>query len=213
MRFIVMGGGGHARVVIDLIHRAGHEAIGFTTDDRADTRGEASQTLLGAPFLGGDEIISSHAAQDVVLANGVGSIGDSTSRRALFERLRARGYEFPPLIHPSAVLASDVTLGPGCQIMAGVVVQTGASIGANSIINTRASIDHDCRIGAHAHIAPGVTLSGQVTVDEGAHVGTGATVIQGIHIARGARVGAGAVVVDDIAAGVLVIGSPARERP
>jgi acetyltransferase-like isoleucine patch superfamily enzyme len=85
-------------------------------------------------------------------------------------------------------------------------------VGHNSIINTRASVDHDCVIGAHVHLAPGVTLSGGVTVGEGTHIGTGAVVIQGMTIGPRAIVGAGAVVVADVPAGAVVLGVPARER-
>ncbi len=93
--------------------------------------------------------------------------------------------------------------------MAGAVVNIGTRVKENSIINTNASVDHDCLIGAHVHIAPGVTLSGGVTVGEGSHIGTGASVMQGIEIGANVIVGAGAVVIDNIETGKTVCGVPA----
>ena len=212
MQFIVIGGGGHARVVIDLLRKASHQVIGFTRATGASDGPNPPRAILGAPSLGDDESISAHPPSTVVLANGVGSVGNMGPRRDVFERFSARGYQFPFLVHPSAIVADDVILEPGCQIMAGAVVQIGTFVGVNSIVNTRTSVDHDCRIGAHVHLAPGVTVSGGVVIGDGAHLGPGVTVIQGIHIARAARVAAGAVVVNNVAPDVLVLGVPARPR-
>jgi len=94
--------------------------------------------------------------------------------------------------------------------MAGAVVQAGCVIGSNTIINTRASVDHDSKIGAHVHVAPGVVLSGGVTIYDEAHLGTGAVVIQGVTIGRASVVGAGAVVIRDVSDGAKVVGVPAK---
>ena len=124
--------------------------------------------------------------------------------------LKILGYDFSTVIHPSAVVTSDVILGEGSQGMSGEVIQPGSHIGCNTIINTRASVDHDCIIGDHVHISPGVTLSGGVDIGAGSHIGTGATLIQGISIGCGCLVAAGAVVVKDITDGEMVRGVPAR---
>ncbi len=89
---------------------------------------------------------------------------------------------FETVIHPSAVIAPEVHIDDGVQVMAGAIVQPGSWLGENVIINTGARVDHDCTIDAHAHVAPGVTLSGNVHVGNGAHIGAGATVIQGIKV-------------------------------
>jgi len=95
--------------------------------------------------------------------------------------------------------------------MAGSVIQPGSVIKKNTIINTKVSVDHDCIIGAHVHLAPGVTISGGVCVEDAVHIGTGALVIQGIHIGKKCLIGAGSLVLNNIKEGSTVFGLPARE--
>ena len=191
---IVLGTGGHAKVVINSLKTSGAQILGIT-DLNPKTHGE---TRLGVPVLGDDDHITEHPADTVQLVNGLGSTGKTTIRRKAFERLKEKGYEFLTVIHPSAIIAEDVTLGEGAQVMAGVVIQPGVRIGHNVIVNTRASVDHDCVIGDHVHIAPGATLSGGIQVGKTVHVGAGATIVQNIKIGDGCFIAAGAVVVGDI---------------
>jgi UDP-perosamine 4-acetyltransferase len=204
---IIMGAGGHAKVLIEALLQSGKVIAGIVDSDFAlvDTK------VLGVPVLGGDNMVNGFSPSEVKLVNGLGSVGLPFKRQQLFERFKSMGYDFATVVHPSAVVASDVELGEGAQVMAGVVIQPGSRIGKNVIINTRASIDHDSRIGDNSHIAPGVTLSGNVLVGESSHIGTGATVIQGINTGTGSFVAAGAVVVRDVAAHSAVYGIPARE--
>jgi UDP-perosamine 4-acetyltransferase len=205
---IVVGAGGHARVLIDALQRSGHTIL-FATDVDVAKRG---QSVLGITVAGGDEAIAAHVPGTVLLAIGVGSVGKDDTRRATFERFAREGHRFATVVHPNAVVAPDVTLLDGAQVMAGAVVQTGSCIGRNAIVNTGACVDHDCRVGDHAHIAPGATLSGGVEIGEGTLVGTGACVIQSIRIGSGSVVAAGAVVVRDVPEGACVMGIPARRR-
>jgi len=212
---IILGAGGHARVLADALRPL--EVSGFTDSNplKIDSR------LHNATVLGGDDIALAYAPDDIQLVNGIGSVGigigtkgmalDTLRRVGLFNRFRSAGYRFLNVIHPSAIMAPDVALGEGVQIMAGTVLQTGCNIGDNTIVNTRASIDHDCHIGAHVHIAPGAVLSGGVTVGDYVHIGAGATIVQGIHIGANCMIAAGAVVIRDIPAGKTVIGVPAKE--
>lgn len=203
---LILGGGGHAKVLVEAL-LANHALIAGIVDADPGLRGK---TVLGVPVLGGDELVGDYPPASLQLVNGIGSVGLPATRRAVYQRFAAQGYRFAVVLHPAAVVASDVELAEGAQIMAGAVIQPGCRIGRNVIINTRASVDHDCVIGDHVHIAPGCTLSGAVTVGAGCHIGTGATVIQGVKIGAGSVVGAGAVVTRDIEAGVTVVGVPAR---
>jgi UDP-perosamine 4-acetyltransferase len=206
---LILGAGGHAKVAIEALLRASIPVLGITDPDAS----LLGRTVLGIPVVGGDDEVLRHRPDHVFLVNGLGSVGPAARRRELFERFRRAGYGFARVIHPSAIVASDVVVGEGAQVMAGAVIQPGTRIGCNAIVNTRASVDHDCEIGDHAHIAPGAVLSGSVRVGEGAHVGTGASVIQGIRIGAGSVVGAGAAVVRDVPERATVLGVPAREVP
>ena len=188
---VVIGGGGHARVLMDALLLSGITILGFTDL----TPKEFSLHGKQVAYLGTDEeFLKRGNKKDIQLVNGIGSVGDSTTRRKIFYRFKEAGFSFLTVIHPSAVIAQDVTFGEGVQVMAGVIVQTGCKIGNNVIINTRASIDHDCAIKDHVHIAPGAVLSGTVTVDENAHVGTGASIVHGIYIPAGTLIKAGSVI-------------------
>ena len=206
--FLIIGAGGHAKVVLDLLLASGCTVVGMLDVDPQSL----GRQILGHPVLAEDITLAAHLPGTVLLANGVGGIGHTEQRRRVFERMVTQGYVFPALIHPTAIIARDVMVEDSAQVMAGAVIQTGAHIGHNSIVNTRAIIDHDCQIGGNCHIAPGATLSGSVRLGDGAHVGTGACVIQGIHIGAHACVGAGAVVIRDVASHSVVTGVPAHRR-
>ena len=203
---ILLGGGGHARVLLDTLRLRSVQVLGIT-----DPNPEGVLTgVLGVPVLGPDKAILEHDPSDVLLVNGLGSVGAGSARRRLFDSFISRGYRFAGVVHPRSVIASTVLLSEGIQIMAGAVIQAGAHIGENAIINTRASVDHDCRIAAHVHVAPGATLSGGVIAQTGALIGTGATIIEGITIGPHALVGAGAVVLRNVPAHSTVVGNPGR---
>ena len=198
---IVIGGGGHAAVVVDALLLAGFEVAGLC-DPRLEPGALGPSQVA---VLGGDDALDGWSPETTLLANGLGSTRSTEGRRELFERLKNAGFRFATFIHPSAVVAKEVKLGEGAQVMAGAVVQPGTVLGRNTIVNTRASVDHHCVIGDHAHIAPGATLSGGVRIGEGSQIGTGASIVQGIRIGRDALVCAGAVVTCDVADGEKVV--------
>ena len=206
MTVLVIGAGGHAKVVIEALRRMNEQIIGTTDADPAKHGSECQ----GVPVLGGDEVAHGHGLAGVLLANGIGPGRSPEGRRAAYRRFKDSGYEFLTVIHPSATIAAGAELGEGAQVMAGAVIQPAARIGINAIINTGATVDHDCAVASHAHVAPGATLCGAVTVADGAFIGAGATVIQGIRIGADATIGAGAVVIGDVAPGAAVNGVPAK---
>lgn len=203
---LVLGAGGHARVLIDALQLNGYNIMGLVDNDVDKTGG----SILGIPVIGSDAIIYNYPAVEVQLVNGLGSINSTVMRERLFRTFKTRGYQFISIIHPSATVARNVQLHEGIQVMAGAVIQTDSYIGENSVINTKVSIDHECMIGSHVHIAPGATLSGGVQVKDGVHIGTGATIIQGVKIGQGSLIAAGAVVVRDVPPGVTVMGVPGK---
>ena len=204
---IVLGAGGHARVLIDALRSRAAIIRGVVDADND----KHAQMLFDIPIIGDDQAVLDIPADSVGLVNGIGTVRVSLQRRQIFDDFKRKGYCFATVIHASAIVAADVLLGEGAQIMAGAVLQTGCQIGENTIINTRVAVDHDCIIGNHVHVSPGATLCGNVTVGDGAHIGAGATVIQGIRIGRNGMVAAGALVIRDIADDVTVAGVPARE--
>lgn len=204
---LIVGGGGHAKVLIDVLRLRKVKILGITESDLAKIGTE----ILGIRVIGDDTVISECAPESIQLVNGIGSMQLPKSRMDVFVKFKGEKFTFAAVVHPSAVVASDVVLGEGVQIMAGAVIQPGSRIGKNSIVNTNATVDHDCIIGDHVHISPGVTLSGGVKVGRMVHIGTGATVIQGIGIGDRCLVASGAVVVSPIQDGVTVAGVPAKE--
>jgi sugar O-acyltransferase (sialic acid O-acetyltransferase NeuD family) len=205
---LVIGGGGHGRVVIEALRAAGTDVAGVIDRHPA----VAAMLPDGVPWLGGDEALVRYLPADYQLANGVGGIGEP-HRRGVFERLGAAGYGFVRVRHPTAIVArAGVVLGEGCRIMAGAVIQSGVRIGADTIVNTRAAIDHDCRIGEHCHIAPGAVLCGEVEIGAGTHIGAGAVIIEGVRIGSFSIVGAGSVILRDVPDGVVVYSKDMRQE-
>jgi len=208
---IVVCAGGHGRVVIDILRRAGH-AVAAVVDINPRLHGS---TLDGVTVIGNDDAVFARKTADVMLVNARGNLpkrgaGGLDGRRQVYERFTARGYKFMQVLSRDAVISAAAMLEDSCHVITGAIIHPGAVIGRDAIINTGARVDHDCRIGAHSHIAPGAILCGNVTVGAECHIGAGAVVTQNITIGPGALVGAGAVVVADVAPGATVLGSPAR---
>jgi sugar O-acyltransferase (sialic acid O-acetyltransferase NeuD family) len=203
----VLGAGGHGRVVIDALRCAGKPVAGVL-----DPNLSPGSELDGLKVLGGDELLSELDAANTSLANGVGIHSGVKARTRLFEDGGQRGFRFPPIIHPAAIIARDCVLLEGCQIMAGAVLQCHSRIGANTVINTRASVDHDCLIGDHAFISPGAILCGGVRIGARALVGAGAVILPGVAVGADARIGAGAVILKDVPEGMTAVGNPGRKQ-
>ena len=201
---ILLGAGGHARVLLSTLLELGRPILGFVEID------DSQKEILGIGRIGSDEAVLEYDVREVLLVNGIGSTGSVRNRLRAYEFFRARGYCFESVVHPSAIIARETVLGDAVQIMAGAILQTGCMVHENCIINTGARVDHDCVVEAHAHIAPGAVLCGTVHVGARAHVGAGATIVQGVHVGPDSMVGAGAVVLCDVSASCTVVGIPAR---
>lgn len=205
---VVIGFGGHGKVVAAALRAAGQTLLAAT--DLAPTRLLAEQNKL--EVITDSALLERFPPEAVRLVSGIGSIWptDASSPKVRsIEKFTVLGYRFTGLRHPFTWIATAAVLAESCQIHAGAIVQPGAMVGDFSIINTRASIDHDCCIEELCHIGPGVTLSGNVKVGSGSHLGTGCTVVQGVTLGKQCFVAAGATVVRDVAPGQFVRGTPA----
>ncbi len=198
---ILLGAGGHTRVLLESLRSKGVEVLGYVGPD-------VEFEAIDVDYLGGDDCVQTYSVDEIALVNGV---GDIDGRQQLFDAFKAQGYHFAQVIHPSVIVSTSASLAEGVQIMAGTVIQAGVSVSENVIINTRASIDHDCCIGAHSHIAVGAILAGDIKIGNRVLVGAGSTVIQGLEIGDDSVVGAGAVVIRDVAPGKTVVGVPAKK--
>lgn len=192
--FVILGGGGHARVVLDVLRSLGRPVLGVLMPDRP-----AGADWHGLPVLGDDAWLEQPQARACQFASGVGMVPGRRSRRqAIFERLRALGLRMPALVHPAAVVSQAAEMAGAVQVMAGAVVQPGVRLGAAVLLNTGARVDHDCAIGEGAHVAPGAILCGDVQIGARAFIGAGAVVLPGVTVGEGAEVAAGAVVRRDV---------------
>ncbi|MEZ5757447.1 MAG: acetyltransferase [Emcibacteraceae bacterium] len=191
---IIIGAGGHARMLADTIKASGGNILGFTDLEIK------SGTNIFDDFnvLGTDDILDDFATDEIEVTIGVGFLPKKNWRKAIFEKISYKGFKIKTVIHPSVTLGSYILLGEGCQLIAGAIIQTGCKIGKNVIVNTGASIDHDVTIGDFCHIAPGATICGDVKIGENCFIGAGATIIQGINIGHNVTVGAGVLVRSDL---------------
>ncbi|HVN96706.1 MAG TPA: acetyltransferase [Syntrophorhabdaceae bacterium] len=196
---IVIGAGGHAKVVVSTLIAAGVE-VSKIYDDHAD---KWKSSIFGIPIVGPLSDIGDDSSVAAITA-----IGDNKTRKRVVAR-------FPHLrwiavVHPAAYVHPNARIGQGTVVFAKAVVQPDAVIGDHCIVNTGATVDHDCRIGNYVHISPGVNLAGDVQLLEGVFCGIGSKVINGITVGRWSSVGAGGVVVSDLPDASVAVGVPAK---
>ena len=205
-KIVVIGGGGHAKVVISLLKKKrDYKICGYV--DVID-----KGSILDVSYLGDDSVLGDLFEHDEVsnAVIGVGDTGNASLRMSLIEKALRMGFSFPAIISPQAVVNEDITFGEGTVVMDGVVVNSGTKIGRFAIINTRSSIDHDCVIGDFVHIGPGAVLCGGVRVEYNSFIGAGTVVTQYKKIGEQCIIGSGAVVVDDCVSGGIYLGVKAQ---
>ncbi len=207
MRVVIIGAGGHAQVIADILLQARErdsdlEPIGYL-DDNAELR---NKNLVGLPVLGTITELAQVAHEAVIVG-----IGNNAMRKNIFQKLLHSGERCARAIHPTAIVAPSAKIGEGTVVCANAVIGVNAVVGADVILNTSCTVDHDNVIEDHAHLSVGVHLGGgTTTIGEGALVGIGATVMPGIQIGAWSIVGAAALAQHNVPDGVTVVGVPAH---
>jgi len=198
-KIVIIGTGGHARVVIDAAIGVGKKVLGLVDTDYQNQE----ESILGVRVLGGFEILSKY---DKTKVSVIIAIGDNFKRKECYLQLKKQGFIFAKVIHPTAVISKFATIGEGVFINAGVIINTEAVIGNNCIINSGAIVEHEAKIGDYTHLAPGTRVGGRTVIEEGVFVGIGANVADYIKIGRNVIIGAGSVIVKDIPESSTVVG-------
>lgn len=205
-KIILIGGGGHCKIIIELIRLIGEYKIAGICDVKKGS-------ILGVPFIGTDEILPE------VYLSGVrnaficfGAIGRARERKVMGKKLLKQGFYLPNLIHPSANISSNIKIGMGNFIGVNAIVNVNSSILDCCIINSAAVIEHDVQLGSYVHVAPGAVICGGAKIDDLAHVGPNATVLECCNIATGVIVGAGSIITRSIKKkNIIGYGNPFRE--
>ncbi len=204
MDVLIIGAGGHGRVVLEILRAQGqHQPVAFVDSNDALHGTE----VAGVPVVGASNKLPKLRKQ---VAGAIVAIGDGRSRLSHAALLVEHGFELVTAIHPTAYIAPSAMIGKNVVIAPGAMINTEARICDSVIVNTGAVVEHDCQIDDGAHIGPAAAIAGRSRVGQGSMVGLGSRIIQCIQIGRFVTVGAGAVVIDDVEDHLTVVGVPAR---
>lgn len=196
---IILGYGGHASVLVDILKLLDVEILGYVTSGI-----NTSSKLINIRSLGHENIIFRYKFSEVDLINGIGSTPEGSNRRSVTTKFKKQNYRFLSLIHPTATIGSNIVLSEGVQIMAGCIIQNNTTIGSNTIINTNSIVEHDCKIGDDCHVAPGATICGNVTILDKTFIGAHSCVINKIKIGSNVVVAAGSCIYKNIESDIKV---------
>lgn len=206
----IIGGGEHARVVIETART--RPELWFV-DGFADMQAcEETQQRLGVAWLGHDAAVLARSNADRAYLLGVGAIGVGDTRRRIVDRYMAAGARFASLVHAHAWVSPTAQLAQGVVVLAGAIVQSGAQIGEHVVVGSGAIIEHDVKLGAFVQTGPGVVIGGGAVVGDGSYLGLRSCVRDHVTIGAGVMVGMGAVVTANVADGAVMLGVPARPR-
>lgn len=202
-KIMLIGAGGHGRVVLEALNASGIKAFGFYDDSISK-----GTVIDGLEVVGNIEDLLSYDEKYSFIV----CIGRNEPRKRIYEKLIGRGADPYTIIHPRAYVAGNVIIGRGTIICAAAFIGVGTVIGDNCIINTNSSIDHECIIENHAQVQPGAVLTGNVSLGELSTVGSGSIIIPGVRVEKNSIVGAGAVVTKNLEEGKVWTGIPAKEQ-
>jgi len=208
-KIVIIGAGGHAKVVIEIINSIGdYEIIGVVArEDEEKDKIQEYKVFKGDQYL---DMFFKDGIKNAAI--GIGGFRDNHLRKEMFTKVKQIGYKLPPLIHPSVIISSSVSIGAGSVVYPGVIINSEVEIGENSIIATGSSIDHETIIQDHVLISAGVTVGAYVTVEKEALLALGCKVVSGMTIGERVLIASGAVVVHNLSANDIVFGVPAKKR-
>jgi acetyltransferase EpsM len=198
---LIYGGGGHGKVIIDLIRALNcYELVGVI-DDRLP----AGSQILGLSVLGGAETLLEMHQRGISLAiNAVGGIGNFAIRQKVFDNLEQAGFRCPTVVHPTAFIEPSAELDGGVQVLSQSYISSEARVGFGTVINAGVVVSHDCVLGKCVNLSPGAMLAGAVRVEDFAQIGMAATINLDLTIGARARIGNGATIKADVPADGIV---------
>jgi acetyltransferase EpsM len=209
-RFLIVGAGGHGRVVADLVRALGHVVVGYSEVDRG--RVGAVADVTGATVVVDQSTLLACIRGQQPWPLGIDAlalgVGDNAARARLLDQIG--DVMLPALVHPGSWVSGGARLGPGTVVLAGAVINTGATLEGAAIVNSGAVVEHDCVLKKAVHISPNATLCGGVSVGARSWVAAAAVIVPGRLVGGDCVVGAGAVVIRDVPDGSTVVGNPAR---
>jgi sugar O-acyltransferase (sialic acid O-acetyltransferase NeuD family) len=196
MNIIIIGAGGHSKVIIDIIRELGNYNIVGIYDDNK----------IG--YFSGIKIIGKISEINNTIDYFIIGIGNDKIRKKIAEEYNQ--LKWATLIHPKTIIAKTAIIKEGSVVCAGAIIQTEVEVGKHCIINTNCSIDHESTIGDYCSICPSSTICGQVKVGESSFIGANSTIIQIIEIGKECIIGAGSVVIRNIPNNSKAVGNPAK---
>jgi sugar O-acyltransferase (sialic acid O-acetyltransferase NeuD family) len=205
MRLIIIGAGGHGRVVADAALAASTDLFAFVDSN------PNAETLKGIPVY--NSLTAAIADNEYEDPHFIVAIGDNEARTRKYSHALAAGLQPTSVIHPAATVSESAYIAPGSFVAAQAVVNSDASVGENAIVNTAAIVEHDCVVGSHTFIAPAAVLCGSVRVGAHSFISANATLIPNVRLGERVLVAAGAVVTKNFPDEVRLMGIPARNIP
>ncbi|MBO1512358.1 acetyltransferase [Metabacillus bambusae] len=204
MNIVIIGQGGHSKVIIDMIRiNECFKIIAFLDDKFNDIL--SNEDIFYGPISAYKFLIDQYKDIKFIVA-----IGNNQIRKQIVESLNLEAFDYMTIVHPSAIISPSVMIGKGTLIMANTVINADTMIGDHVIINTGSIIEHDNKVNDFSHVSPNATLTGNVYIGEGVHIGACATLIPSVQVGAWSVIGAGAVVINSIPENRTAVGVPAK---
>lgn len=206
-KLLLIGNGGHCKAVIDsIIDRNDYDEIGIISKEKDNF------VVHGVKCVGCDDELESLFNKGWKNAFiSIGSIGDTSIRERLYNKIIGIGFNIPNIIDITAIVSKKAKLGKGIYIGKGTVINIDTTIDDCAIINTGSILEHECKIGKYVHISSNATVCGNSTINDRAHIGAGSVIKQGITIGENSLIGMGSIVTKDISDNVIAYGNPCKE--